>query len=143
MDPNRHLLDEWECFPFTGQDLNNFKGLIGGSFMLHLLKYPDDVKPDLPIWTGLPKKIRTKLTNQDKFQKAGWGFQVEYEWNSVAFVVMMCPIIVLGFLIATFLSIKFQWPISAGVTLALAPLTLVTFMNTILGGITKQKGLSK
>jgi hypothetical protein len=127
----------------TGQDLNNFKGLIGGSFMLHLLKYPDDVKPDLPIWTGLPKKIRTKLINDDRVQKVGWGFQVEYEWNSTAFVVMMCPIIVLGSLIATFLAIKFQWPITAGATLALAPLTVVTFINTILGGIVKQKDLSK
>jgi hypothetical protein len=143
MDLNGHIIDEWEYFALTGQDLNNFKGLIGGSFMLHLLKYPDDVKPDLPIWTGLPKKIRTKFTNDDRVQKVGWGFQVEYEWNSVAFVVMMCPIIVLGSLIATFLAIKFQWPITAGATLALAPLTVVTFINTILGGIVKQKDLSK
>lgn len=140
---NLQITDEWEYSALTGQELDNFKGLIGGSFMLHLLKYPDDAKPDLPIWIGLPKKIRTKLVNHDKAQKAGWGFQVEYEWNVVAFVAMTCPIIILGFLIAVFLSIKYQWPISAGVTLALAPLTLVTFINTTLGGITKQKGLTK
>jgi hypothetical protein len=127
----------------TGQDLNNFKGLIGGSFMLHLLKYPDDVKPDLPIWTGLPKKIRRKLINQDRFQKVGWGFQVEYERNSVAFVVIWSPFIIIGFLIATCLSIKFQWPISAGITLALVLPTLVTFINSMSGDIAKQKGLSK
>jgi hypothetical protein len=139
MGPDRRIQDEWEYFALTGEDLNNFKGLIGGSFMLHLLKYPNDVKPGIP----LPKKIRRKLINQDRVQKAGWGFQVEYRWNSAAFVVMMCPIIILGFIIATFLSIKFQWPISAGVTLAVAPPTLVAFINTTLGGIAKEKGLSK
>lgn len=137
------LSDEWEYNILSGQNLSHFKGLIGGSYPLHLLKYPNHALPESPIWRGIPKKIRTKLVNRQNTQKIGWGFQVEHEWNSKAFTLMTCPIIILGFIIATCLCIKFNWPVSAGVTLALAPVTIITYVNTMLGGIAKQKGLSK
>ena len=111
--------------------------------MLHLLRNPDHAHADSRIWKGLPKKIGTKLINQLPDPKTGWGFSVEQEWNPLAFTLLMCPIILAGFAISTWLCIRFNWPVSAGVTLALGPVTLVTFANTMLGGITKQKGLSK
>jgi hypothetical protein len=94
-----------------------------------------------PIWTGLPKKIRTKLITKSKVQVLGWGFQVDYRWNSVVFVIMTCPIIMGGFVIAVVLSVTFRWPISAGIAFALGPVTLVTYVNTMISGVAKQKGL--
>lgn len=140
---NQKLSSDWEFSPLIGEELIHFKGIISGDTLFHLLKYPDDAHAELPIWTGLPKKIRTKLINQKRIQMPGWGFQVEHEWDSVAFVVRTRPIIIVGFVIAVVLSVTFKWPVSAGVTLALGPVTLVMYINTMLSGITKQKGLSK
>jgi hypothetical protein len=137
----RRLASDWEFSPLVGEELIQFKGIISGDTLLHLLKYPDHAHAELPIWTGLPKKIRTKLINQTRVQVPGWGFQVDHEWNSVAFVIMTCPIILVGFVTAVVLSVIFRWPISAGVTLALGPVTLVTYVNTMIGGVARQKGL--
>jgi hypothetical protein len=136
-------LEEWEYTPLTGQKLSDYKEVIQSEYLLHILKYPEDAHPTSPIWNGLPRKIRTKLINRQPIPKIGWGFSVERRWNSLASTILMCPIIIIGFIIATCLCIKYTWPISAGITLALAPVTLVTFANTMLGGITKQKGLSE
>jgi len=138
----QNISSDWEFSPLVGEELIHFKAIISGDTLLHLLKYPEDANAELPIWSGLPKKIRTKLTNQKRVQMPGWGFQVEHEWNSVAFVVMTCPIIIVGLIIAITLSVKFNWSVSGGITLALLPVTLVMYINTMLGGITKQKGLS-
>lgn len=140
---NQNLVSDWEFSPLIGEELIHFKGIISGDTLLHLLKYPDHAHAKLPIWIGLPKKIRTKLLNQDRVQVPGWGFQVEHEWNSVAFVIITCPIIFLGFVMAIVLSIIFKWPTSAGVSLALLPVTLIMYTNTMLGSIAKQKGLLK
>ena len=140
---NQKLSSDWEFSPLVKEELIHFKGIISGDALLHLLKYPDDAHAELPIWTGLPKKIRTKLISQKRIQMPGWGFQVEHEWNSVAFVVMTCPIIIVGFIIAVVLSVTFKWPMSAGVTLALGPVTIIMYVNAMLSSITKQKGLSK
>jgi hypothetical protein len=135
-------LEAWEFTHLTGQKLSDYKAIIQSEYLLHLLKYPEHAHPSSPVWTGLPRKIRTKLINRQPTPKIGWGFSVERQWNSVAFTILTCPIIIVGFIIATCLCIKYKWPVSAGVTLALAPVTVVIFANTMLGGITKQKGLS-
>ena len=133
----------WEYSELTGDDLSAFKELLNGSYLLHLLKFPNHAKPRSPIWRGLPKKLRTKLINEKDVKIPGWGFQVDYEWDSKAFTILTVPVILFGFLVATSLCVAFQWPISAGLTLALAPVTIVTYINTMIGGITKQRGLSK
>ncbi|KIM98374.1 hypothetical protein OIDMADRAFT_31177 [Oidiodendron maius Zn] len=138
---NQRLDSDWEFSPLVGEELSHFKGLISGNTLLHLLKYPNHANAELPIWSGLPKKIRTKLVNQRRIQVPGWGFQVEHKWNSVAFVIMTSPVIIMGFVIATVLTIAFKWPVSAGVNLAVLPVTLITYVNTIVGGVTKQRGL--
>jgi hypothetical protein len=53
-------------------------------------------------------------SNQEKIQVPGLGFRVEYEWNSVAFVITTCPIIIGGLIIAIILSLVLTWPASAG-----------------------------
>jgi hypothetical protein len=55
----------------------------------------------------------------------------------------MCPIIIVGFIAAIYMAIRDKWPASAGITLALAPVSLMAFVYTMLGGVMKQKGLSK
>jgi hypothetical protein len=139
----REQSDEWEYSTITGQKLIEFKGLISGGYLLHLLRKPHHSLPSSPIWTGLPKKIRTNLVNQQDAQKKGWGFQVEQEWDARASTLLTFPIIALCFGIAIHLCIRFRWPASAGVTLAVASTTLVQFVNIMLGGIMKQKGLLK
>ncbi|KAH6714475.1 hypothetical protein BKA61DRAFT_575228 [Leptodontidium sp. MPI-SDFR-AT-0119] len=54
---------DWDYSELSGDDLIQFKGLLSGSYLLHLLKFPDHAKPDSPIWMGLPKKLRSKLVN--------------------------------------------------------------------------------
>ena len=49
----------------------------------------------------------------------------------------MCPTILI---ISTTLCINYQWP-SAGVTLALAPVTIVIFVNTMLSEYYKAKAI--
>ena len=75
--------------------------------------------------------------------KTGWGFSVDYEWNTVAFTVSMWPVIIAGFVLAIYLAIKYKWPASAAITLALAPVTLIAFLDNKLKDVLKQKNLSK
>jgi hypothetical protein len=126
------------------EELVEYKELIKEqAYLPHLLKYPNHAHNDSRVWNGLPRKIKTKLINIQSTPKLGWGFQVDYQWNAIAFSICMCPIILIGCILATCLCIKYKWPISAGITLASAPVTLVMTANTLLGGITKQEGLSK
>lgn len=130
-------LEEWEYTHLTGQKLSEYKELLHSEHLLHLLKFPDHALPESPVWSGLPRKIRTKLMNRQATPKIGWGFSVQHEWSSIAFTVAISPIIIVGFFIATYLSIRYQWPVSSGIALAVGVVTLVTFINTMLGGITK------
>jgi hypothetical protein len=137
-------LEEWEYSKLEGQDLVKYKGVIAeGDVLLHYVKYPDHAHPDSPVWNGLPRKIKTKLTNHNTTHKLGWGFQVEYEWDQYTFITLICLVSFVGFILATVLCVKFKWPVSAGVTMACAPITIVMTTNTLIGGITKQKGLLK
>jgi hypothetical protein len=137
------LLEEWEYNPLTGQRLSDYKEILQSEFLLHLLKFPEDAHPESPVWTGLPRKIRTKLINQQSTPKIGWGFSVDHEWNTLAFTVSMCPIIIAGFVVAIYLAVTDKWPMSAAITFALAPVTLIAFLNTMLKDVMKQKSLSK
>ncbi|KAE9367293.1 hypothetical protein N431DRAFT_513570 [Stipitochalara longipes BDJ] len=136
-------LEEWEYTPLTGHRLSSYKYCLQSEFLLHLLKFPGDALPESPVWTGLPRKIRTKLINRQPTPKLGWGFSVDHEWNTLAFTVSMCPIIIAGFVLAIYLAIRYKWPVSAAITLALAPVTLIAFLDTMLKGVLKQKSLSK
>ena len=136
-------LEEWEYTHLTGQRLSVYKEFLDSEYLLHLLKFPEDAHSTSPVWTGFPRKIRTKLINRQPTPKIGWGFSIQHEWNSIAFTVAVCPIILVGFIMATYLSIKYEWPTSTGIALATGVVTLVTFVNTMLGAITKQKGISK
>jgi hypothetical protein len=136
-------LEEWEYTYLTGQKLSEYKGNLQSKYLLHLLRFPEDAHPESPIWIGLPRKIKTKLINHQSTPKTGWGLSVEHEWNSVAFTILMYPIIIVGFILAIYISVRDKWPASAGITLALAPVSLLAFVNTMLGSILKQKGLSK
>jgi hypothetical protein len=136
-------VEEWEYTPLTGQRLSDYKEVLQSELLLHLLKFPDDAHPESPVWAGLPRKVRTKFINRQATPKIGWGFSVDHEWNTLAFTISMCPIIIAGFVLAIYLSIRHSWPVSAAITLALAPITLITFLNTMLKDVMKQKNLSK
>jgi len=93
----------------TGNDLIQYKTqIIQSDYLLPLLQHPEDGHKDSPIWTGLPRKIKTKLINTYPQPKNGWGFSVEEQRSSLAFTILMCPVILFGFAIATWLSIKFK-----------------------------------
>lgn len=115
------LPSNWECSPLDEEDLIHFKGIMDSDTLLHFLKYPDHPHAKLPIWAGLPKRIRAELTSHKTGQVSGWGFQVEHKWNSMVFITMTCPIVIVGIVVAVTLTVALKWPLSVGITLTLLP----------------------
>lgn len=61
----------------------------------------------------------------------------------VTFTFLMIPIILIDFAVAAWFSAHYQWPVATGVTVAMGPVTVITFVSTMMSNIMKQRGLSK
>ncbi len=134
----------WEYSHLAGEDLTCYKNLLNGEYLLHLFWEPECALAKAPIWNGLPRKVKTKLKclKEDR-TIPGWGFSIEYEWDWLTFTILVSPVSILSIAIAVILCVHYQWPIASGVTLALAPTTLLAFISTLASNVMKQKGLSK
>jgi hypothetical protein len=138
-----HLIQEWEYFALPQPELIKYKMKLESAYLLHLFWHPEDALPKSPLWRGLPRKIKDKLRCKDEDPKIGWGFSVEYEWDWVTFTFLMVPFILIDFAIVAALSAHYQWPVATAFTVAMGPVTVIAFVNTMMSSITKQKGLSK
>jgi hypothetical protein len=134
--------EEWEYVPMIEPELTRYKLKLESDYLLHPFWHPEHALPRSPIWKGLPRKIRTKLICQQADPKLGWGFSAEYEWDWQTFTFIMSPFVLAGCFIAAALCAHYQWPISSGIMLAMAPITVIAFINTMLTNHIKQRGWS-